>query len=143
MDGKDFVGYVTPVRGFGARLCRARCPVRWTAVRRQSDSAVWASGSVAGAVVAEIILDHLFSLWQSSRDKPHTERLGCGVVIGRRLRCISRDPHARPSVNLQEASACDFCRGDALSQVWIFIVAVVGAAIAAVVYAFLDKKKEA
>ena len=35
-----------------------------------------------------------------------------------------------------------FAGGDALSQVWIFIVApLAGAALAAVVYAFLDKKK--
>ncbi|MEG1441212.1 MAG: aquaporin, partial [Oscillospiraceae bacterium] len=100
--------------------------------------------SMFGAIVVEIILTFVFVMTifgVTSSEK--TSHMG-GLVIGLCLAFvhIMGIPLTGTSVNPARSLApALFMGGEALSQVWVFIVApLVGAALAALVWGFLSKK---
>ena len=148
MDGKDFVCYVI-AQIVGAIAASAILmliinvstlgPVSETGLGQNGFGANSAVGlNMAGAVIVEVILTFVFVftiLGVTSNEK--TSHLG-GLVIGLTLAFvhIMGIPLTGTSVNpARSIGPALFAGGEALSQLWVFIVApLIGAAIAALVW---------
>ncbi|MCD8051158.1 MAG: aquaporin [Clostridiales bacterium] len=102
----------------------------------------WANGSVAGALLVEVVLTFVFVLTIIGVTSKQENSAVSGVVIGLTLTLVHilgialTGTSVNPARSLMPAL---FAGGAALSQVWIFIVApLVGGALAAVVYTALE-----
>ncbi|MCD8190996.1 MAG: aquaporin [Clostridiales bacterium] len=102
----------------------------------------WTNGSVAGALLVEIVLTFVFVLTIIGVTSKQENSAVSGVVIGLSLTLVHilgialTGTSVNPARSLMPAL---FAGGAALSQVWIFIVApLVGGALAAVVYTALE-----
>ncbi|MCD8376786.1 MAG: aquaporin [Oscillospiraceae bacterium] len=106
----------------------------------------WANGTVWGALLAEFVLTFVFVLAIIGVTSKQGNAAVSGVVIGLTLTLVHILGIALTGTSVNPARSllpALFAGGTALSQVWIFIVApLVGGAAAAVVYTFLDKKKD-
>lgn len=105
---------------------------------------VWENGTKGGALFIEIILTFVFVLAIIGVTSKVENTAVSGVVIGLTLTLVHilgihfTGTSVNPARSLMPAI---FAGGDALSQVWIFIVGpLVGGALAALVYCFLEKK---
>ncbi len=105
----------------------------------------WTNGSVGAALLVELVLTFVFVLAIIGVTSKTENTAVSGVVIGLSLTLVHilgialTGTSVNPARSLMPAL---FAGGDALSQVWIFIVApLVGGALAAVVYNFLEKSK--
>ncbi|MCD7927646.1 MAG: aquaporin [Oscillospiraceae bacterium] len=107
----------------------------------------WTHGSVGAALLVEIVLTFVFVLAIIGVTSKESNGAVSGVVIGLTLTLVHILGIALTGTSVNPARSllpALFAGGEALSQVWIFIVApLVGGALAAVVYTFLEKKKEA
>ncbi len=107
---------------------------------------VWENGSVGGAFLVELVLTFVFVFTIIGvTSKPEFSSVS-GIVIGLTLTFVHilgihfTGTSVNPARSLFPAI---FAGGDALSQLWIFILApLVGAAIAALLYIVLDNAKE-
>ena len=104
------------------------------------------AGGIGGALIVEVILTFIFVFTilgvTSSKDKGSV----AGIVIGLTLTFVHivGIPLTGTSVNpARSIGPALLAGGDALSNVWVFILApLVGAALAAVVFNFLIKRKK-
>ena len=147
LDVKDFIGYVVAQCAGSALGCVVLgvlfgwdCGFGANQIQQG-----WEGGSIAGAVIAEIVLTFVFLMAIIGVTSRAQNGSVAGIVIGLTLTLVHilgihmTGTSVNPARSLLPAI---FAGADALSQVWIFIAApLVGAALAAVVYAFLDKKK--
>ncbi len=105
----------------------------------------WANGSTGAALLVEIILTFVFVLAIIGVTSKTENTAISGVVIGLTLTLVHILGIALTGTSVNPARSlmpAIFAGGDALSQVWIFIVApLIGGALAAVVYNFLEKEK--
>lgn len=106
--------------------------------------AVWESGSVGGAFLVEVVLTFVFVLAIIGVTSKTENGAVSGVVIGLTLTLVHilgihlTGTSVNPARSLMPAV---FAGGDALSQLWIFILApLIGGALAAVVYSYLEKE---
>ncbi len=106
----------------------------------------WTNGSVGGALVAEIILTFVFVLAIIGVTSKVENGAVSGLVIGLTLTLVHilgialTGTSVNPARSLMPAL---FAGGDALAQVWIFIVGpLVGGALAARGYGWLEKKED-
>lgn len=102
--------------------------------------------SMLGAIIVEIILTFVFIYTILGVTSDEKKSSVAGIVIGLTLAFVHiiGIPLTGTSVNPARSLApAVFMGGEALKQVWIFIVApFVGSALAAVVFKFLNKVKE-
>ncbi|MCD8094965.1 MAG: aquaporin [Ruminococcus sp.] len=106
----------------------------------------WENGSVGAALLAEVVLTFVFVLAIIGVTSKTENTAVSGVVIGLTLTLVHILGIALTGTSVNPARSlmpAIFAGGDALSQVWIFIVApLVGGALAALCYGFLEKKDE-
>ncbi len=154
MTVKDFIGYViSQVLGaiFGIAILYAIMACSGLDVGVQGlgangfNSASSVGLNMVGAILVEVVLTFVFIytiLGVTSDDKKSSV---AGIVIGLTLAFvhIMGIPLTGTSVNPARSLApALFLGGEALKQVWVFILApFVGSAIAAVVYKFLNKEE--
>ncbi len=100
--------------------------------------------SLTGAFVTEVVLTAIFLLVILGVTRTEKTSSIAGIVIGATLTMVHiiGIPLTGTSVNpARSLSAAVFAGGDALSQVWVFILApLVGAIIASLIFSFLYKK---
>lgn len=155
MSLKDFTGYVLAqvlgaLAGSGILMFIVQCfssSISQTGLGANGFAAASAVQlSMTGAIVVEIVLTFVFVmtiLGVTSNEK--TSHMG-GLVIGLSLTFvhIMGIPLTGTSVNPARSLApAIFLGGEALSQVWVFIVApLIGAALAALVFQYLYSKNK-
>lgn len=154
LSGKDFVGYVIAqclgaiaaaalLKGIGA-MCS---PVITGLGTNGFGDASYVGLSMSGAIIVEIVLTCVFLL--AILGVTSTDKFGsvAGIVIGLTLAFVHiiGIPLTGTSVNpARSLGPALLAGGQALSQVWVFIVApLVGAAIAAFIWMFLTSDKVA
>ncbi len=105
----------------------------------------WANGSVGAALLVEIILTFVFVLAIIGVTSKTDNTAVSGLVIGLTLTLVHILGIALTGTSVNPARSlmpAIFAGGEALSQVWIFIVApLIGGALAAVVYNYLEKNE--
>ncbi len=148
MSVTDFIGYVVAqVLGAvaGAGLLRMLVGFGLVDLTGGLGSNGVANLGVAGSIVVEIILTFIFIFTILGVTSDSSKGSVAGIVIGLTLAFVHiiGIPLTGTSVNpARSIGPALFAGGDALSNVWVFIVGpLVGAAIAAVVYQLLNKKK--
>ncbi|MCC8043650.1 MAG: MIP family channel protein [Oscillospiraceae bacterium] len=103
----------------------------------------WTNGNAGSALLVEIILTFVFVLAIIGVTSKVENGAVAGLVIGLSLTLVHILGIALTGTSVNPARSlmpAIFAGGDALSQVWIFIVGpLVGGALAAVVYGFLEK----
>ena len=153
LSGKDFVGYVV-AQCLGAIVAAAILkfigsvcdPVITGLGTNGYGSSSYVGLSMGGAIVVEIILTFVFLL--AILGVTSTEKFSnvAGLVIGLTLAFVHiiGIPLTGTSVNpARSLGPALLAGGDALSQVWVFIAApLVGAALAAIVWMFLNSDKQ-
>ncbi len=106
----------------------------------------WANGSTVAAFIVELVLTFIFVLAICGVTSKAENSSVAGIVIGLTLTLVHilgiklTGTSVNPARSLAPAILAG---GDALNQLWIFILApLVGGVLAALVYMFLDSKKE-
>ena len=101
---------------------------------------------IGGSIVVEIILTFIFIFTILGVTSDSTKGNVAGIVIGLTLAFVHiiGIPLTGTSVNpARSIGPALFAGGDALANVWVFIIApLIGAVIAAILYQFLNKKKD-
>ncbi|HIV80326.1 MAG TPA: aquaporin [Candidatus Avanaerovorax faecigallinarum] len=153
MSGKDFIGYVI-AQFIGAiaaagllKAVGSMCsPVIEGLGTNGYGDASYVGLSMGGAIIVEIVLTCIFLLailGVTSREKFSGV---AGIVIGLTLAFVHiiGIPLTGTSVNpARSFGPALLAGGEAMSQVWVFIAApLIGAAIAAVIYMYLDSENE-
>ncbi len=104
----------------------------------------WTNGTAVGALVVEIVLTFVFVIAIIGVTSKVENTAVSGLVIGLTLTLVHILGIALTGTSVNPARSlmpAIFAGGDALSQVWIFIVGpLVGGALAAVVYSYLEKE---
>ncbi|MCL2494018.1 MAG: MIP family channel protein [Clostridiales bacterium] len=154
MSGKDFVGYVI-AQIIGAIVAAAILKgLAGLYGPGDQTGALGANGygsghgvGLGGALIVEIILTFIFVLVVLGVTADGTKGAVAGIVIGLTLTFVHivGIPLTGTSVNpARSIGPALFAGGDALSQLWVFIVApLAGAAVAALVYKFVVAQKAA
>ena len=110
------------------------------------DTASSVNLSMIGAIITEVVLTFVFIFTVLGVTSDEKKSSVTGIVIGLALALVHivGIPLTGTSVNPARSLApALFLGGEALEQVWVFIVApLVGAALATVAYKFLAKKEE-
>lgn len=106
----------------------------------------WENGSVGAAFLVEVVLTFVFVIAIIGVTSKVENSAVSGLVIGLTLTLVHILGIALTGTSVNPARSlmpAIFAGGDALSQVWIFILApLVGGALAAVVYNLLESKAE-
>ncbi len=104
----------------------------------------WTNGTAAGALLVEIVLTFVFVIAIIGVTSKVENTAVSGLVIGLTLTLVHILGIALTGTSVNPARSlmpAIFAGGDALSQVWIFIVGpLIGGALAAVVYSYLEKE---
>ncbi len=104
----------------------------------------WANGSIGAALLVEVVLTFVFVIAIIGVTSKEVNTAVSGLVIGLTLTLVHILGIALTGTSVNPARSlmpAIFAGGTALSQVWIFILApLVGGALAAVVYNFLEKE---
>ena len=153
LSAKDFGGYVVAqvlggIAGAGllAGINSMCTPVLDGLGTNGFDAASYVGLNMTGAIIIEVVLTLIFIL--AILGVTSTDKFGsvAGIVIGLTLAFVHiiGIPLTGTSVNpARSLGPAIFAGGDALSQVWVFIVApLVGAAIAVCIWTFLSSKNE-
>ncbi len=145
LTGKDFVGYVVS-QVIGAALGCIVLGIVFgfdCGFGANQIQAGWANGTVAGALLVEIILTFVFVIAIIGVTSKVENGAVAGLVIGLTLTLVHILGIALTGTSVNPARSlmpAIFAGGTALAQVWIFIVGpLVGGALAAVVYSYLEK----
>ncbi len=152
MTVKDFVGYVVAqflggIAGTGILYAIVNCcSTELTGLGANGFGAASLVGlNMIGAILVEVVLTFVFIYTILGVTSDESKSSVAGIVIGLTLAFVHiiGIPLTGTSVNpARSLSPALFLGGEALSQVWVFIIApFVGAALAAVVYKFLNNKK--
>ncbi|MBR2241331.1 MAG: MIP family channel protein [Clostridia bacterium] len=153
MDVKDFIGYViAQVIGAIAGIGILYAIGSWSNLGVDSlgangfGDASFVGLNMGGAILVEIILTFVFIYTILGVTSDEKKSSVAGIVIGLTLAFVHiiGIPLTGTSVNPARSLApAIFLGGEALKQVWVFIVApFVGSALAAVVFKFLNKTEE-
>ena len=153
MDVKDFIGYViAQVIGAIAGIGILYAIGSWSNLGVNSlgangfGDASFVGLNMGGAILVEIILTFVFIYTILGVTSDEKKSSVAGIVIGLTLAFVHiiGIPLTGTSVNPARSLApAIFLGGEALKQVWVFIVApFVGSALAAVVFKFLNKTEE-
>jgi Glycerol uptake facilitator and related permeases (Major Intrinsic Protein Family) len=153
MSAKDFGGYVVAqvlggiaAAGLLAGINSMCSPVIEGLGTNGFDAASYVGLNMTGAIIVEVVLTLIFIL--AILGVTSTDKFGsvAGIVIGLTLAFVHiiGIPLTGTSVNpARSLGPAIFAGGDALAQVWVFIVApLIGAAIAACLWTFLSSKNE-
>ena len=104
----------------------------------------WTNGSIGAALLVEVVLTFVFVIAIIGVTSKEVNTAVSGLVIGLTLTLVHILGIALTGTSVNPARSlmpAIFAGGTALSQVWIFILApLVGGALAAVVYGFLEKE---
>lgn len=152
MSIKDFIGYVIAqvlgaIAGIGilyAIISNSGLDIALTGLGANGfDSASAVGLNMVGAIIVEIVLTFVFIYTILGVTSDEKKSSVAGIVIGLTLAFVHILGIALTGTSVNPARSLApalFLGGEALSQVWVFIVApFVGSAIAAVVYKFLNK----
>lgn len=146
LTAKDFVGYVIS-QVIGAALGCVVLGIVFgfdCGFGANQIQAGWANGNAGSALLVEIILTFVFVLAIIGVTSKVENAAVSGLVIGLTLTLVHILGIALTGTSVNPARSlmpAIFAGGAALSQVWIFIVGpLVGGALAAVVYNFLEKE---
>ncbi|MCD7728241.1 MAG: aquaporin [Ruminococcus sp.] len=111
----------------------------------QVQTATWERGNAGLALVVEIVLTFVFVIAVVGVTSKTENTAVTGIVIGLTLTLVHILGIALTGTSVNPARSlmpAIFAGGDALSQLWVFIVGpLVGGALAALVYMFLEHKK--
>ncbi len=111
----------------------------------QVQTATWENGNPGLALVVEIVLTFVFVIAIVGVTSKTENTAVSGIVIGLTLTLVHILGIALTGTSVNPARSlmpAIFAGGDALSQLWVFIVGpLVGGALAALVYMFLEHKK--
>lgn len=151
LSAKDFCGYaVAQVIGaiIAAALLKALTGFGVTDLTGGlGTNGVAGAGGVGGALFVEVILTFIFIFTILGVTSDDSKSGQAGIVIGLALTFVHivGIPLTGTSVNpARSIGPALFAGGDALANVWVFIVApLVGAALAALVFAYLQPEKSA
>ena len=154
MSAKDFGGYVVAqvlggiaAAGLLAGINSMCTPVLEGLGTNGFDTASYVGLNMTGAIIVEVVLTLIFIL--AILGVTSTDKFGsvAGIVIGLTLAFVHiiGIPLTGTSVNpARSLGPAIFAGGEALSQVWVFIVApLVGAIIAVAIWKFLSSDKNA
>ena len=153
MSGKDFVGYVI-AQFIGAliaagllKLIGSMCdPVITGLGTNGFGDASYVHLSMAGAIVVEIVLTAIFVIAILGVTSKDSFGSVAGIVIGLTLAFVHiiGIPLTGTSVNpARSFGPAVFTGGEALSQLWVFIVGpLVGALVAALIWMYLGKEEK-
>lgn len=152
MSVKDFIGYVIAqvlgaLAGIGllyAIISNSALDVAITGLGANGFDAASAVGlNIVGAIIVEIVLTFVFIYTILGVTSDEKKSSVAGIVIGLTLAFVHILGIALTGTSVNPARSLApaiFLGGEALSQVWVFIVApFVGSAIAAIVHKFLNK----
>ncbi len=148
IDGMDFVGYVIAqlIGALGGCLVMLGVFGKDCGFGANQVQDTWAKGGPGRALIVEIILTFVFVLVIIAVTSKMSNAVVAGVVIGLTLALIHILGIALTGTSVNPARSllpAIFARGTALRQVWIFIVGpLIGGALAAVVYSFLEVPEE-
>jgi aquaporin Z len=150
MSGKDFIGYVVfQVIGgiIGGALLVMLTKFGIEDLTGGFGSNGVANVGVSGALIIEIILTFIFVFLILGVTNDESKGAVAGLTIGLTLTFVHivGIPLTGTSVNpARSIGPAIFAGGDALANVWVFIVApLIGAAIAVLVYKLVNVRKEA
>lgn len=156
MNIKDFVGYIVAqflggIAGIGILYAIISCTgfdVETVGLGANGfDTASLLNINMIGAIIVEVVLTFVFIYTILGVTSDEKKSSVAGIVIGLTLAFVHilGIPLTGTSVNPARSLApAIFLGGDALSQVWVFILApFVGSAIAAVAFKFLNTTKSA
>lgn len=150
MSGKDFIGYVV-FQIIGAIIGGALLYMLVSFGIKDltggfGSNGIANAGGASGALIIEIILTFIFVYLILGVTSDESKGSVAGLVIGLTLTFVHivGIPLTGTSVNpARSIGPALFAGGDALSSLWVFIVApLVGAALAALVYKVLNKSTE-
>ena len=145
----DFVGYVAAqvagaIAGAGILRVMTILGVK-DLTGALGSNGVAAAGGAGGAILVEVILTFIFIFTILGVTSDDQKGSVAGIVIGLTLTFVHivGIPLTGTSVNpARSIGPALFAGGEALGSVWVFIVApLVGAALAAVIFNYLDEKK--
>ncbi len=149
LSGLDFLGYIISQLLGAALGCLVIAAVfgfdcGFGANQIQS---TWEDGSIPGALLIEVVLTFVFVIAVVGVTSKTDNGIVCGLVIGLTLTLVHILGIALTGTSVNPARSllpALFAGGEALSQVWIFIVApLVGGALAALVYMAIEIKSPA
>ncbi len=145
MSGKDFIGYVI-AQCLGAILGAVCLGVFFTFDCGFGANTLQPGVSVGSGFLAEVVLTCIFVLAILGVTSREAFSKVAGLVIGGSLTLVHLLGIAITGTSVNPARSLGpalFAGGDALSQIWIFILApLVGGALAAVIWMILDKKEK-
>lgn len=145
MSFKDFIGYVI-AQCLGAILGAVCLGVFFTFDCGFGANTLQPNVSVGSGFLAEVVLTCIFVLAILGVTSREAFSKVAGLVIGGSLTLVHLLGIAVTGTSVNPARSLGpalFAGGDALSQIWIFILApLVGGALAAVIWMILDKKEK-
>ncbi len=146
LSGMDFVGYVV-AQLVGALLgCLVIGAVFGfdCSFGANQIQATWPQGNIPAALLVEVVLTFVFVIAVVGVTSKTSNGVVCGVVIGLTLTLVHILGIALTGTSVNPARSllpALFAGGEALRQVWIFIVApLVGGALAALVYMLIETR---
>ena len=142
---KDFIGYV--VAQFTGSIAGAAALMGFAGKESGLGANALYNGEVLPSVIIEIILTFVFVIAILGVTSKTSNSGVAGIVIGLTLTLVHILGISFTGTSVNPARSFGpalFVGGDALSSVWVFIVApLIGGVFAALVYKFLDNQKEA
>lgn len=139
---KDFVGYV--VAQFLGAICGAAVLMAFVGVESGLGANALYEGNVWTSLLIEIILTFVFVISILGVTSKESNSAVAGIVIGLSLTLVHILGISFTGTSVNPARSFGpalFVGGEALTSVWVFIVApLIGGVLAAVVYKFLDSK---
>ncbi len=140
---KDFIGYV--VAQFAGSIAGAAALMGFVGKESGLGANALYNGEIIPSIIIEIILTFVFVLAILGVTSKVSNSGVAGIVIGLTLTLVHILGISFTGTSVNPARSFGpalFVGGDALSSVWVFIVApLVGGVLAALVYKFLDSKK--
>lgn len=143
MNIKDFIGYV--VAQFAGATAGAAALMAFAGKESGLGTNALFNGQIVPSLIIEIILTFVFVLAILGVTSKTENNAVAGVVIGLSLTLVHLLGIAFTGTSVNPARSFGpalFVGGEALSSVWVFIVApLIGGVLAALVYKFLDSEK--
>ncbi len=140
---KDFIGYV--VAQFAGSIAGAAALMGFVGKESGLGANALYNGEILPSIIIEVILTFVFVLAILGVTSKVSNSGVAGIVIGLTLTLVHILGISFTGTSVNPARSFGpalFVGGDALSSVWVFIVApLVGGVLAALVYKFLDGKK--
>ena len=144
MSFKDFIGYI--VAQFAGAIAGAAALMGVLGADSGLGTNALYQGNVGASFIIEIVLTFVFVIAILGVTSKESNSSVCGLVIGLALTLVHLlgIPFTGTSVNpARSFGPALFVGGEALSSVWVFLLApLVGGVLAALVYKFLAKEKK-